>query len=230
MVVPNPKDIMTKAVPHIPSLRDDMQSTVYDMMLGQWTGGSLDDPAQVYSTAVFSMMQAIDSMAKAKKLGEEEKEAEEKEAEEKKKNFILMIISVVLVVSESLLPSLLTMLLGKKLVANLTIKVVPFVGEEVASLAGLATLARSIAVAGEAANAGFAIYDTVKNPESALMNVIGSVLGVGSIVKAERSGKGLAGVAKTRAGMKASEIASMGDIFKANDDTLQTLMKVCRLS
>lgn len=103
-------------------------------------------------------------------------------------------------------------------------------GEEVASLARLATLVRSIAVAGEAANTGLAIYDTVKNPESAIMNVVGSVLGVGAIAKAERSGKGLASVAETRAGIKASEIASMGDIFKANDNTLQSLMKVCRLS
>lgn len=49
-------------------------------------------------------------MAQVKQLGEEEKEAEEKEAEEKKRNFILMIVSVVLVVSESLL----IMPLGKK--------------------------------------------------------------------------------------------------------------------
>lgn len=104
MVVPNPKDIMDKALPHIPGLRDDMQSTVYDMMLGQWFGGSLNDPAQVYSAAVFSIMQAIDSMAQAKKLGQEEKEAEKKAAERKKKDFILMIVSVVLVVSGHLPP------------------------------------------------------------------------------------------------------------------------------
>ncbi|KAJ5238541.1 hypothetical protein N7468_003160 [Penicillium chermesinum] len=205
MVVPNPKDIMNQALPHIPTLLDDMQATVYDIMLGQWVGGNLNDPSQVYSTAVFSIMQAIDSMAKAKKLGEEEKEAEEKEAEEKKKNFILMIVSVVLVV-------------------------VPFVGEEAAAAAGMATLARSIAMAGEAANAGFAIYDTVQDPKSAIVNVIGAALGIGAIAKADRSGEGLSDVAKTRAGMKASEIASMGDLFKANDDTLQSILKVCKLS
>ncbi|KAJ5279772.1 hypothetical protein N7478_005144 [Penicillium angulare] len=205
MVVPNPKDIMTKALPHIPTLRDDMQATVYDMMLGQWVGGDLADPVQVYSTAVFSIMQAIDSMAQAKKLGEEEKKLKAAEAAAKKKDFILMIVSVILVV-------------------------VPFVGEEVAAAAGMATLARSIAIAGEAANTGYAIYDTVKDPKSAIVNVIGAVLGIGSIAKAERSGSGLADVAKTRAAMKASEISSMGDLFKANDDTLQSLMKVCRLS
>lgn len=110
------------------------------------------------------------------------------------------------------------------------IKVVPFVGEEAAAAAGMATLARSIAIAGETANAGLALYDTVQDPKSAIVNVIGAALGIGAIAKADRSGKGLADVAKTRAGMKASEISSMGDLFKANDDTLQSILKVCRLS
>jgi hypothetical protein len=99
MVVPNPKDIVLKALPHIPTLQIDMQATVFDMMFGQWYGGSPNDPAQVYSAPVFTIIQAIDGMAQAKKLGEEEKKAEEKEKEEKKKNFILMIVSVVLIVS-----------------------------------------------------------------------------------------------------------------------------------
>lgn len=102
MVVPNPKDIVTKALPHIPGLRKDMQATVYDMMLGQWTNGSLNDPSQVYSTPVFTIIQAIDHMAQAKKLGQEEKDAEKKEKEEKRKNFILTIVSVALIVSDSL--------------------------------------------------------------------------------------------------------------------------------
>lgn len=102
-----------------------------------------------------------------------------------------------------------------------------FVGEEAAAAAGMVNLARSIAMAGEAANAGFAIYDTVKDPKSAIVNV-GSALGVGAIAKAERSGSGLKAAAKTRAEMKSSAIASMGDLFRANDDTLQSLMKVCR--
>ncbi|KAJ5263319.1 hypothetical protein N7478_010924 [Penicillium angulare] len=182
-----------------------MQSTVYDMMLGQWIRGSLQDPSQVYSTAVSSIIQAIDSMAKAKKLGQEEKDAEEQEIEKKRKNFIVMIISVVLVV-------------------------VPFVGEEAAAAAGMATLARSIAVACEAANTGLALYDTVQDPKSALINVIGSALRVGSITKAELSSKGLSDVAKIRAQMKASDIANMGDLFKADDDTLQSILKGCRLT
>jgi hypothetical protein len=97
MVVPNPKDIVTKALPSIPSLKTSMQATLLDMKLSQWRNGSLTDPAQAYSTAVFMLMQAVDSMAQAKELGEKE-EKEEEEEEKRKKNFILMIVSVVLMV------------------------------------------------------------------------------------------------------------------------------------
>lgn len=99
MVVPNPKDIVLKALPHIPDLRMDMQATVFDMMFGQWVGGSLNDPSQVYSTPVFTIIQAIEGMAKAKKLGQEEKDAEEAEKEQKKKDLILTIVSIALIVS-----------------------------------------------------------------------------------------------------------------------------------
>lgn len=99
MVVPNPKDIILKALPSIPDLRADMQATVYDMMLGQWVGGSFSDPSQVYSTPVFTIIQAIEGMAQCKKLGKTEKDEEEEEKEEKKRNFILTIVSVALIVS-----------------------------------------------------------------------------------------------------------------------------------
>lgn len=97
MVVPNPKDIVTKALPSIPSLNSSMQATLLDMKLAQWTNGSLSDPVQAYSTAVFMLMQAVDSMAQAKQLGQKE-EKEEEEEEKRKKNFILLIVSVVLMV------------------------------------------------------------------------------------------------------------------------------------
>ena len=95
MQIPNPKDIVTKALPSIPSLRRDMQATALDLMLGQWTNGSTPDAAEAYGTPVFMLMQAVDSMAQAKALGKKEEEEEEKE----RRNFIIMIISVVLMVS-----------------------------------------------------------------------------------------------------------------------------------
>ena len=127
MVVPNPKDIVTEGIGSIPALRTAMQATLLDIMLGQWTNGSVSDAAQAYSVPVFLLMQAIDDMETAKKLGAEEKKEEEEE-EKRKKDFILLIVSVVLMVShfvllshffDSLLISIpefsLSLLLGKKL-------------------------------------------------------------------------------------------------------------------
>jgi hypothetical protein len=56
------------------------------------------------------------------------------------------------------------------------------------------------------------------------------LLRVGSIAKATRDAPGIGSIAKIRNAMKAEDIASLGKIFKANDDKLQSIMKVCRRS
>ncbi|GLI79232.1 glucan endo-1,3-alpha-glucosidase agn1 [Penicillium ochrochloron] len=204
MVVPNPKDIVSQAIPNMPDLRNQMKATLLDIMLGQWINGSTSNAAEAYSSPVFMLMQGVDGMAQAKQIGEDEKKLQDQEAEAKKRDFILTIISVVLIF-------------------------VPVIGEEAAAAAGLATLARSCAIAGEAGNAGLAIYDTVQNPQSAFVNIIGSLIGVGSVAKVTRDGPGLDAVARIRQGMKATEISDLGKIFKSNSDTMDTIMKVCRI-
>jgi hypothetical protein len=99
MVVPNPKDVVTKAIGNIPSLRSDMEDTVIDIMTGHWTNGSISDPSQAYSAPVFMLMQAVDGMAQAKQLGKQEEEEEEEEERKRKENLILLIVSIVMMVS-----------------------------------------------------------------------------------------------------------------------------------
>ncbi|OJJ96909.1 hypothetical protein ASPACDRAFT_1859003 [Aspergillus aculeatus ATCC 16872] len=202
MVVPNPKDIVTKGLGSIPNLKTSMQATLLDIMMGVWTNGTSSDAALAYSTPVFLLMQAVDEMAQAKALGQQEEKEEEEEAK-RKKNFILLIVSVVLMF-------------------------VPIVGEEVAAAAGMASLARAIAIAGEIGNAALGIYDTVDDPSSAVVNIIGMLLDVRAIAKVSRDGQGIASVAKLRRAMTSDEVAAMGSIFKANDDNLQAIMKVCK--
>ncbi|KAJ5765052.1 glycoside hydrolase [Penicillium odoratum] len=201
MTVPNPKDIVTQALPDIPTLMTEMQATLLDLMLSQWQNGSISDPASAYSMPVFMLMQAVENMAEVKKLGTTEKTEEAEEAK-RKKDFILLIVSVVLMF-------------------------VPIVGEEVAAAAGLATVARTVAVAGELANGALAVYQTVDDPSSAVSNIIGMLFGIGSIAKVSRDGKGIASIAKLRASMKDSEIESFGTIFTTNDDKLQSILKIC---
>ncbi|GAB7357175.1 hypothetical protein MBLNU459_g8166t1 [Dothideomycetes sp. NU459] len=204
MVVPNPKDLITKGLGSIPELRASMQATYLEIVLGLYTGGTTMDAAEAYSTPVFMLMQAVDGMAQAKALGAQE-EKEEEEEEKRRKNFILLIVSVVFMF-------------------------VPVVGQEFALAAGLATLARTIAIAGELGNAALAIYDTVQDPKSAVVNILGMLIGVGSIAKVARTGEGLGDVAKLRRGMTATDVAGLGAIFKNSDDKLQNLVKVCRVS
>ncbi|THY23807.1 glycoside hydrolase [Aureobasidium pullulans] len=200
--VPNPKDLVIKGLGSIPELRESMQATYLEIVLGLYVGGTTMDAAEAFGTPVFMLMQAVDGMAEAKALGAKE-EKEEEEEEKRRKNFILLIISVVFMF-------------------------VPFVGEELALAAGLATLGRTIAIAGELGNAALATYDTVQDPESAVVNILGMLVGVGAIAKVERSGENIGEVAKLRRGMTAEDVAGLGSVFKNSDDMLQKIIKVCR--
>ncbi|PYH47158.1 uncharacterized protein BP01DRAFT_381001 [Aspergillus saccharolyticus JOP 1030-1] len=141
MVVPNPKDIVTKGLGSIPDLKTSMQATLLDIMMGVWTNGTSSDAALAYSILVFLLVQAVDEMAQAKALG---------------------------------------------------------------------------------------IYDTVDDPSSAVVSIIGMLLGVDAIAKVSCDGQGIASVAKLRRAMTSDEVAAMGSIFKANDDKLQAIIKVCK--
>jgi hypothetical protein len=98
MVVPNPKDLVTKGLGSIPELRQSISATYLEIVLGLYLSGSPMDAVEAYSTPVFMLMQAVDSMAQAKALGAKKEAADKKEREEKRKSFILLIVSVVLMV------------------------------------------------------------------------------------------------------------------------------------
>lgn len=99
MVVPNPKDIVTKGIGDIPSLRNDMADAAVSIMAGFWSGGSVDDPALAFSAPVFMLMQAVDGMAEAKRLGQQEEEAEAEAERKRKENLIILILSIAFLVS-----------------------------------------------------------------------------------------------------------------------------------
>ena len=111
-----------------------------------------------------------------------------------------------------------------------SIQFVPVIGEEAATAAGLASVARVIAIAGEVGNGALGIYDSVTNPSSAIINILGMLLGVGGIAKVTRDAPGLAKVAKVQKTMEASSAAKFGKVFKSNFDELQPVMKFCKWS
>lgn len=105
---------------------------------------------------------------------------------------------------------------------------VPVVGEEVATAAGLASLARGIALASEVGNGALAIYDSVTDPGSAVINILGMLVGVGGITKVSRDAPGLTKVADVQRTMDAAAVGKFGSIFKSNYDKLQPVMKFCK--
>ncbi|KAJ5323307.1 hypothetical protein N7476_001907 [Penicillium atrosanguineum] len=204
MVVPNPKDIVRKGLSDILGLLMEMQATMIEIMVRQWVNGLSEDAAQAYSIPIFMPMQAVENINQAKNLGTQEKRGEKEEGK-RKKDFILLIVST-----------------------NPNMQFVPIVGEELAAAAGLATIACSVAIAGELANGAFAGCDTVQDPKSAVVNVIEMLFGVGAIAKASRDGEGLVSIARFRRAMKAEEINGFGSTFKGSDDKLQAILKGCK--
>ncbi|KAL4739555.1 glycoside hydrolase superfamily [Aspergillus similis] len=205
MVVDNPKDIVTKGLPNIPTMISEMQITTLEIMGGSWSGGDPRDAAVAYAPAVFMLEQAVDSMAQAKEIGAQEEEAEEEEERKRMESLILLILGVAFLF-------------------------VPMVGEGIAASMGLANLARVIAIAGELGNAALATYDTINNPDAAVVNMLGMLFGAGAFTKVSRDAKGLRDVASYRRGMSTGEIASLGKFFENGDGKVQAILgKVCKL-
>ncbi|CAD6446789.1 70f8fb62-2be9-40c0-91c7-3914c6610b41 [Sclerotinia trifoliorum] len=115
------------------------------------------------------------------------------------------------------------------LVLTAVLGVVPFVGEVGATLAGLAAIARTIAIAGEVANTAFTIYTIVEDPSSGPMSALGLLFGLGGVAAASRDAEGLSKVAALRREMKGEDVASMGVTVEDQAVLVQKIMKDCTL-
>ncbi len=196
--VPNPKDTITKGIGNVGDLVNSLAAGALNVGMSQFDGDA-DDIIQTLSIPVFMMAQAIEAMENVKVLGQKQ----EDEDAQAKKDFILGIVGAVLCF-------------------------IPFVGEEAAALAGMASLAKVISIAGEVANTGFAIFDTVNDPSSAFMNLVGSIMGIRGVVKEARDAEGFAKMSKDARGLRAGDISKLGKSFKQKDDLLQSIVSVCK--
>ena len=102
--------------------------------------------------------------------------------------------------------------------------IVPFVGEEAAAAAGLASAARAIAIAGGAANLGYDISAVVGEPGSAPFLIMGWLMGARGVTRLDRNAESFSKMAAARKGMT-SEISKLGSIV---DDTATRIQKITR--
>jgi hypothetical protein len=70
------------------------------------------------------------------------------------------------------------------------------VGTQAAAALSLSNIACVMAVVGELGNAAFEIYETVRDPASAIINILVILFSVCNIAKAERDVKAIRGVAQ----------------------------------
>ncbi|OGM43096.1 hypothetical protein ABOM_008232 [Aspergillus bombycis] len=147
--IPNPKDSIKDALPRFKQLQLDLAATWGDLSFFLWDGDD-DDAVAALSMPVFMLLQAVDSMATVKQIGEEEKEHEE----EAKRNLILIILSAVLLI-------------------------LPFAAEVVGAVTGIAWIADAATIADVSASIALAGYDIVKDPKSAPMELL-NILFAGS--------------------------------------------------
>ncbi|GFF54699.1 hypothetical protein IFM51744_08432 [Aspergillus udagawae] len=140
--IPNPKDSIANALPRFQALQRDVVSTWADLSFFLWDGDDAD-VVEAFSTPVFMLLQAVESMATVKDIGETEKEKEEEE----KRNLIITIISAVLLI-------------------------LPFAGEIVGSVAGVAWITDAALLADVTTSLALAGYDIVTDPKSAPMDLL----------------------------------------------------------
>jgi chitinase len=88
--VPNPKDIMTAALPNITALRAQIRLASLAVRLNMYDGDETD-AVRALAAPVFMLVQAVDSMGQVKEIGG-------KVEDDEKKKLILLIVSVVLMV------------------------------------------------------------------------------------------------------------------------------------
>lgn len=86
--IPNPKSIVDASSNTIEALKTSLELASFDMLGTIWDG-NYEDVAQVLSLPVFAIIQAIDSMAEVKRIGQ-------KIEDEEKANLIINIVSAVL--------------------------------------------------------------------------------------------------------------------------------------
>ncbi|KAK0643186.1 hypothetical protein B0T16DRAFT_459358 [Cercophora newfieldiana] len=108
------------------------------------------------------------------------------------------------------------------LILGLVFLLVPFLAEFGALIAGLTTLARFIAIAGEVGNVALGIPGIIEDTRSVPLVVLGVLAGRGRKVEDI-----MTEVATARLALNAVDIGKMGQKFKVLDDKIQHLITRC---
>lgn len=196
--VPNLKSVIDTAVPNITALSTVMLGTFMEMRMGAMDASDTD-VATAFSMPVFMIADTTEQMKNITKIGKEQKKADDNA----KVNFILDIVSIVLMI-------------------------IPFAGEAVEAIGGVANVARAAFVIGEAGNAAISVYDIVKDPTSAPFAILGLLMGADAAIVGRSSKATFTKAAAFRKAMTEGTLNSFSKEFRANDKIVQDIVKSCK--
>ncbi|KAJ5256981.1 CAZyme family GH18 [Penicillium angulare] len=196
--VANPKEIIEAAIPNITYLSTSMVGTFIQMRMGG-LDVSDQDVATSYSMPVFLLGDVTEQMEQITEIGKKQKEADKKE----RINFILNIVSMVLVV-------------------------IPFAGEATAAIGGATAIARAAAVVGEVSNAAVTIAEIVNEPKSAPFAILGFLMGSSTAgVVGKGTKNAFTKAAGARKAMTADTLKAFSPSFQKNDAIVQKIVQKC---
>ncbi|KAL6232775.1 hypothetical protein BDW75DRAFT_242613 [Aspergillus navahoensis] len=152
-----------------------------------------------YYDAVEAVSLPVFMLVQAVESMEQVKQLGKEEKEYEEKELIMKILTAVLVV-------------------------VPFAGEIIGEIAGLAWVVEAAIVVDILGNAAMGVYDVVKNKGSPAMAVLDLLLGASG----GRTGKNYSNAALKRREMGAEDASKFGDVFKRHDDALRRVIPVDR--
>ncbi|KAJ5291697.1 hypothetical protein N7478_000948 [Penicillium angulare] len=99
--------------------------------------------------------------------------------------------------------------------------IVPFVGGLTADIVGLSELSTIIAIVSEISNSALGIYDIANDPSSALMVIIGSLLGLGGLGgAASRGERDIEQLGQLRRGMSTAVVSQLGAVFSSQTNSI----------
>ncbi|KXG50197.1 Glycoside hydrolase, family 71 [Penicillium griseofulvum] len=198
--IPDPREIMRKALPNIPNLQLSISITQMSIISGSFDG-VIDDVVQTISTAVFALSEMVDRVYNVVAIGE-------KVAAEEKKELILRILGGVFMAIPFLGP-------------------ISGLGNVIKGLDAILALTGTIA--NEALDIYSIVQNPESAPVMILGMMLGFSSGssVGRISDESLGGIQYSAMSNSRRNMKSAEIKAFGHVFEGKTNQLHSIVKKC---
>lgn len=195
--VPNPKDVVKAASEDFDEILIEINAAYIELLFGIWEGDA-NELVEALSLPVLMVAQSVEVMEQVKEIGEE---VEREEREQKTKDIIMNVLLAAFIF-------------------------IPIAGEAALALGWTSVaVARIAAMIGLTGDAALTVYESVEDPESALLTALFMLIPVRGVA---RSDKNVKDVLEKKRGLTGAALDALGEVFKRNDRSIQNIIKICR--